>query len=112
MKARFLRVCAARRALRDRKTCSADVQGVRVRASKDEAPGAGPAVAQGPGVVHDESGRIQSANPSAERILGLSFDQMTGRTAVDPRWRLVTEDGSPLPWQPASCGSRRKAPSS
>jgi PAS domain S-box-containing protein len=40
---------------------------------------------------------IQTANPSAERILGLSVDQMLGRTALDPRWRAVHEDGSPFP---------------
>jgi two-component system cell cycle sensor histidine kinase/response regulator CckA len=42
-------------------------------------------------------GAITSANPAAERILGLSLDQMQGRTSVDPRWRSVREDGSDLP---------------
>jgi len=48
-------------------------------------------------VYHDADGRILSANPAAERILGLSIDQMQGRSPVDPRWRAVHEDGSPFP---------------
>jgi len=50
------------------------------------------------GVVYqDAEGKIFSANPSAERILGLTLDQMTGRTSMDPRWRAVREDGSDFP---------------
>ncbi|NPV87183.1 MAG: PAS domain S-box protein [Anaerolineae bacterium] len=50
------------------------------------------------GVVYqDAEGKIFSANPSAERILGLTLDQMAGRTSMDPRWRAVREDGSDLP---------------
>lgn len=50
------------------------------------------------GVVYQEAdGQISSANPSAERILGLSLDQMKGRTSMDPRWHAVCEDGSELP---------------
>jgi two-component system CheB/CheR fusion protein len=48
-------------------------------------------------VFHNAAGAIISANPSAERILGLSFDQMIGRTSIDPRWRSVHDDGSPFP---------------
>ncbi len=52
------------------------------------------------GVVYQNAdGKIISANPSAERILGLSLDQMLGRTSMDPRWRTVREDGSPLDGQ-------------
>ena len=47
------------------------------------------------GVVYQApDGRITSANPAAERILGLSLEQMQGRSSVDPRWRAVREDGS------------------
>jgi PAS domain S-box-containing protein len=50
------------------------------------------------GVVYqDASGRITSANPAAERILGLSLDQMQGRTSMDPGWRSVQEDGADYP---------------
>ena len=48
-------------------------------------------------VLQDADGRIVSSNRSAERILGLSFDQMTGRTSRDPRWHAIHEDGSPFP---------------
>ena len=50
------------------------------------------------GVVYQDSeGRIISANPAAESILGLSLDQMQGRTSRDSRWHAVREDGSPFP---------------
>lgn len=50
------------------------------------------------GVVYqDADGGIISLNPSAERILGLTIDQMMGRTSVDPRWKSVKEDGSDYP---------------
>jgi len=47
------------------------------------------------GVVYqDRNGRIFNANPAATQILGLTFDQMQGRTSIDPRWRAMHEDGS------------------
>jgi PAS domain S-box-containing protein len=50
------------------------------------------------GVVYqDAGGQIRSANPAAEIILGLTLDQMQGRTSVDPRWRAIHEDGSDFP---------------
>jgi PAS domain S-box-containing protein len=50
------------------------------------------------GVVYqDASGNITSANPAAERILGLTLDQMQGRTSFDPRWKTIHEDGSDFP---------------
>jgi PAS domain S-box-containing protein len=50
------------------------------------------------GVVYqDADGKIVSANPAAERILGLAPDQMQGRTSMDPRWRAIHEDGSDFP---------------
>jgi PAS domain S-box-containing protein len=45
-------------------------------------------------IFQDADDRIISVNPAAERILGLSFDQMQGRTSMDPRWRVIHEDGS------------------
>lgn len=48
-------------------------------------------------VLQDAEGRIQTCNASAERILGLTIDQMSGRTSLDPRWRSVREDGSLFP---------------
>jgi PAS domain S-box-containing protein len=50
------------------------------------------------GVVYqDAEGRIVSANPAAERILGLTQDQLMGRTSLDPRWRTIHSDGSDFP---------------
>jgi PAS domain-containing protein len=47
------------------------------------------------GVVYQNvEGQIISANKSAEKILGLTFDQMTGMTSLDPQWRAIHEDGS------------------
>ncbi|MBN1781112.1 PAS domain S-box protein [bacterium] len=50
------------------------------------------------GVVYQAAdGKIISANPAAERILGLSIDQMQGRTSADPRWHTIHEDGTDFP---------------
>ena len=50
------------------------------------------------GVVYQNAhGYITSANPSAERILGLTLDQMQGRTSIDPRWKAIRPDGSNFP---------------
>ncbi|MDA3947666.1 MAG: PAS domain S-box protein [Spirochaeta sp.] len=51
-----------------------------------------------PGVVYlDAHGSIISANPASEKLLGLSFDQMNGKTPMDPRWKMITEDGEEIP---------------
>ncbi len=50
------------------------------------------------GVVFQAAdGHIIHANSSAEKILGLTLDQMQGRTSIDPRWRAIHEDGSAFP---------------
>ena len=46
-------------------------------------------------VLQDTDGKIIEANPAAAEVLGLSMEQMLGKTAYDPRWRLIHEDGSP-----------------
>jgi diguanylate cyclase (GGDEF)-like protein/PAS domain S-box-containing protein len=47
------------------------------------------------GVVYQsEDGAIISANHAAEKILGLTLDQMKGRTSMDPRWHAIHEDGT------------------
>ncbi|WP_158219591.1 PAS domain S-box protein [Ideonella sp. A 288] len=53
-------------------------------------------VAQGV-VYQDADGRILSANPAAQRILGLTLDQMQGRRSIDPQWHAIREDGTPFP---------------
>ena len=65
------------------------------------------------GVVYQDSdGNIISANPAAERILGLSFDQMQGRTSIDPRWHAIHEDGSDFPGEthPAMVSLKTRQP--
>ena len=48
------------------------------------------------GVVYqDANGDITSANPAAQRILGLSLGQLRGVEAKDPGWGLFHEDGAP-----------------
>ena len=50
------------------------------------------------GVVYQSSdGSIVSVNNAAERILGLTLDQMQGRTSMDPQWKSIHEDGSDFP---------------
>jgi PAS domain S-box-containing protein len=48
-------------------------------------------------VLQDAEGKIYACNPSAERILGLTRDQMLGRSSIDARWRSIYEDGTPFP---------------
>ena len=49
------------------------------------------------GVVYQAAdGQIISANPAAERILGVSFEQMGPRTSEDPEWQAINKDGSEL----------------
>lgn len=46
-------------------------------------------------VIQSESGAVEKFNPEALKILGLTADQLVGRTSMDPRWKSVKEDGSP-----------------
>jgi two-component system cell cycle sensor histidine kinase/response regulator CckA len=47
-------------------------------------------------VVVDAEGVPRTCNASAERILGLSFKELTGRSLLDERWHTIHEDGSPF----------------
>jgi PAS domain S-box-containing protein len=50
------------------------------------------------GVVYQDADyKITEANPAALRILGLTLEQIQGRTSMDPRWRSIHEDGSDFP---------------
>lgn len=50
------------------------------------------------GVVYQTAdGQIISANPAAEKILGLTLDQMMERTSMDIRWHAIHEDLSEFP---------------
>jgi PAS domain S-box-containing protein len=48
-------------------------------------------------VLQEANGEIRTCNASAERILGLSQEQMMGKTSLDFGWRSIREDGSPFP---------------
>ncbi len=48
-------------------------------------------------VFQGADGAITDANPAAETLLGLSVDQLLGRTSVDPRWRAIRPDGADFP---------------
>lgn len=45
-------------------------------------------------VYHDQSGQIVHFNSAACDILGLSADQLRGRTSIDPAWKAIREDGT------------------
>lgn len=40
-------------------------------------------------------GKILTANPSAERMLGIPLSNLEGRALTDPVWKIIHED-SPL----------------
>ncbi|NJK64896.1 MAG: GAF domain-containing protein, partial [Synechococcaceae cyanobacterium SM2_3_1] len=48
-------------------------------------------------VLHQANGDIVFANDAATRILGLSRDELLGRSSLDPRWHTIHEDGSSFP---------------
>jgi PAS domain S-box-containing protein len=45
-------------------------------------------------VVHAPDTRILLSNPMASELLGLTPDQMQGKTAIDPAWCFIREDGT------------------
>ncbi|PWB50689.1 MAG: hypothetical protein C3F06_11510 [Candidatus Methanoperedenaceae archaeon] len=50
------------------------------------------------GVVYqDPSGKIIDLNPAAQKILGLSANQLIGHNSIDPGWKAIHEDGSSFP---------------
>lgn len=48
-------------------------------------------------VLQNREGVILACNKSAEDILGLTIDQMMGRTSIDPRWQAIYENYTPFP---------------
>lgn len=48
-------------------------------------------------VIHSMDGQIIEANPAASSILGLTPDQLLGKTSFDPRWKAITLDGKDFP---------------
>lgn len=50
------------------------------------------------GVIYQNAdGRIVSANPAAERMLGLTRTEMLSRTSETPEWNVIDEDANPMP---------------
>lgn len=48
-------------------------------------------------VLQNINGQIETCNPAAKQILGLTRAQMEGKTSIDPLWRCIHQDGSPFP---------------
>ncbi len=48
-------------------------------------------------VIYDQDGKIISANPATESILGLTIDQMQARSLTDLYRRVIHEDGTDFP---------------
>lgn len=63
-------------------------------------------------VIQRFDGAIVDTNPAAERILGLSGEHLTRRTATEPGWPAIREDGSQYPGheQPAMMTLRTGTP--
>lgn len=47
--------------------------------------------------VQAQDSQILFANRAAQDILGLDFDQLTGRDSLDPRWRAIHPNGAAFP---------------
>jgi diguanylate cyclase (GGDEF)-like protein/PAS domain S-box-containing protein len=75
----------------DQKTAEA-----ALRASEERHRSALVALAEGV-AVYDRHGTLIAANPAAERILGLSSDELRARSVDAEDWRIVRGDGSPFP---------------
>lgn len=48
-------------------------------------------------VVHNEKTLIQDCNAKACELLGLTEDQMKGKTAIDPQWQFYNEQNEVMP---------------
>jgi len=58
-------------------------------------------------VVQDADGRIVAWNASAERILGLSADQLSGHTSMHPQWRAINAQEEPISGEEHPIGRAR-----
>jgi len=48
-------------------------------------------------IYHEADGQIAFANKAASEILGLTLEQLQGKTSFDPNWKSIREDGSEYP---------------
>ena len=53
-------------------------------------------------IVRDRTGSIIDCNASAERILGRTLAQIQGTNSVAQGWRVISEDGVPIPTEKRS----------
>lgn len=67
-----------------------------LRSSQTRLQGILDTMAEGVGII-DTTGQMVYANPMAQRILGLTEDEIKKRTYGDSRWQNLRLDGSPLP---------------
>ncbi|MCB1000768.1 MAG: PAS domain-containing protein [Acidimicrobiales bacterium] len=63
-------------------------------------------------VFQSPDGRIVDWNTAAGRVLGLSTDELAGRSSIDRRWRCISADGAEWPGDshPAMVAIRTGAP--
>ena len=50
-------------------------------------------------LIQGRQSEIVLCNPKALELLGLSYDQLMGKTSFDPDWNVIHEDGSAFPGQ-------------
>ncbi|BAQ63680.1 PAS domain S-box protein [Geminocystis sp. NIES-3709] len=50
-------------------------------------------------VVHDKNSAITLCNSTASKLLGLTFEQMSGKTAIDPAWHFFLENSEIMPFE-------------
>ena len=50
-------------------------------------------------LIQSTHSTILLSNPRALKLLGLTQDQLLGRTSLDPDWNVIHEDGTPYPGQ-------------
>jgi len=48
-------------------------------------------------LLQGPNAEILLSNPKALELLGLTQDQLLGKTSFDPKWNVIHEDGSPFP---------------
>ena len=48
-------------------------------------------------LIYAKNGQIIQANSEAESMLGLTRDQLLGKTLIDSHWQFIQEDGTPFP---------------
>lgn len=65
-------------------------------------------------VLHDAAGTILHHNAAAESILGMSKEELIGRTTLDPKWQAAHPDGTPFTdeLQPSATALRTGQPQS